>query len=143
MTDRPRLRRLIDLPGVDELERQAVMKPRMADPDARAEFPEIDAVARANFGLTPDEADAVDDPPGWDHIDAKAPAQQIFPFEDAGWDVTDAKRRPLRLLPQFSRVLWLAIRGVAGELPFQAEASPDEAAAGLAKDAKAFLRNKR
>ena len=143
MTDRPRLRRLIDLPGVDDLERQAVMTPRMADPDARADFPEIAEVARANFGLTPDEADAVDDPPGWDHIDAKAPAQQIFPFEDAGWDVTDAKRRPLRLLPQFSRVMWLAIRGVAGELPFQADPSPDEAAAGLAQAAKAFLRNKR
>ncbi len=144
MSDRPRLRRLIDLPGMAELEFAAVMKPRMADADARAEFPDLDEVSRANFGITPDEADAVADPEGWDNIDAKAPQHQVFPFEDAGWDVTDNKRRPMRLLPQFSRVLWLAIRGVAGELPFLADESPEAAAASsLAKDAKAFLRNKR
>lgn len=143
MSERPRLRRLIDLPGMAELEFAAVMNPRMAEADARADFPDIDTVCRVNFGITPDEADAVVDPEGWDNIDAKAPQHQIFPFEDAGWDVTDNKRRPMRLLPQFSRVLWLAVRGVAGELPFLADESPHEAAASLAKDAKAFLRNKR
>ena len=34
-------------------------------------------------------------------------------FEDAGWDVTDDKRRPLRVLGHFSGPLWLAVRGVA------------------------------
>lgn len=143
MSERPRLRRLIDLPGMADLEFAAVMKPRMAEADARADFPAIDEVARANFSLTPDEADAVADPADWDNIDAKAPQHQVFPFEDAGWDVTDNKRRPMRLLPQFSRVLWLAIRGVAGELPFQADEAPEDAAASLAKEAKAFQRNKR
>jgi len=33
------MRRLIDLPGVDDLELKALMKPRYADPDARDEFP--------------------------------------------------------------------------------------------------------
>ena len=143
MSNRPRLRRLIDLPGMAELEFAAVMKPRMAEVDARAEFPDIDTVCQANFGIIPDEADAVADPAGWDNIDAKAPQHQIFPFEDAGWDVTDNKRRPMRLLPQFSRVLWLAIRGVAGELPFLADESHDDAIAAMAKEAKAFQRNKR
>ena len=46
------LKRLIDLPGVRDLETKALMKPRMGDVDARPEFPEIDEVVRANFGLT-------------------------------------------------------------------------------------------
>ena len=44
MTQTP-LRRLIDLPGLDALEVKALMKPRVADPDALAELlrdPEID-----------------------------------------------------------------------------------------------------
>jgi hypothetical protein len=50
-------------------------------------------------------------------------------------------RRPLRMLAHFSRQLWLAIRGVAGTVPF--EAAPDEDAMGdwgssLAADAKKF-----
>jgi len=38
-------------------------------------------------------------------------------FEAAGWDVTDDKRRPLRVLGHFSAPMWLAVRGVAGALP--------------------------
>jgi len=38
-------------------------------------------------------------------------------LEAEGWDVTDDKRRPLRMLGQFSSQLWLALRGVAGTLP--------------------------
>jgi hypothetical protein len=45
----------------------------------------------------------------------------VTAFEDAGWDVTDNKRRPLRVLAYFSAPLWLAIRGVAGSVPYQAE----------------------
>ena len=41
------LRRLIDLPGVRDLEHKALMKPRMGDIDARPEFPEIDETVRA------------------------------------------------------------------------------------------------
>ena len=52
------LRRLADLPGVDDLELKALMKPRLADPDLRDEHPEVDAVARAAFGLTLEEAEA-------------------------------------------------------------------------------------
>ena len=92
-------RRLIDLPGVDDLELKALMKPRLADPDLRDEHPEVDAVARAAFGLSLDEAE--------------------------GWDVTDRRRKPLRMLPLFALPLALAARGVAGALPFRAE--PDHA----------------
>ena len=53
------LRRLIDLPGFADLETRALMKPAFADPEARAEFPEIDALARDTFGLTADEAAAM------------------------------------------------------------------------------------
>jgi hypothetical protein len=109
------LRRLIDLPGIAELETRALMKPSLGEPEARAEVPEIDEACRANFGLTPDEAEAVDLPADWDGIDARPPAQQVFAFEDAGWDVTD-KRRPLRMLGHYALPLWLAIRGRGGRI---------------------------
>jgi len=41
--------------------------------------------------------------------------------EIAGWDLTDNKRKPLKLFEHFHQPLWLAIRGVAGALPFHAE----------------------
>jgi hypothetical protein len=140
MTSKPEaLRRLIDLPGVDDLEYRAILKRDFAEPEARAEFPEINACASALFGLTTDEAEAVTRPPGWDDIEGKAPAIQVAAFEAEGWDVTDDKRRPLRVLGHFSAPLWLALRGVAGTLPFQAESSEPEAwVSKLEADAKRF-----
>ena len=137
--DRPALRRLIDLPGVADLEYRALLKREFAEPEARAEHPEIDACSQAIFGLTADEAEAHPRPAGWDGIEARPMAQQVFAFEDAGWDVTDDKRRALRVLPHFNQQLWLAIRGVAGSLPFQPEETrPDDWATKLAADAKRF-----
>ena len=136
-----KLRRLIDLPGVAELEFRAVMKREFAEPEARAEFPELDACSRAIFRLTADEAEETPRPAGWDGVETQALQKQVFAFEDAGWDVTDDKRRPLRTLGHWNQQLWLAIRGVAGELPFQ----PDDDdrldkdwGASLAADAKRF-----
>ena len=64
---------------------------------------------------------------------------QVAAFEDAGWDVTDDKRRPLRVLGHFNAQLWLAIRGVAGTLPFQAESGEPEAwVSKLEAEAKRF-----
>ncbi len=138
MTDAP-LRRLIDLPGVKELEFRAVMKRDFAEPEARAEFPEIDACTTALFGLTADEAEAVERPEGWDDIEVKAAPVQVAAFEAAGWDVTDDKRRPLRVLGHFSGPLWLAVRGVAGSLPFQAETNePERWVTNLAAEAARF-----
>ena len=135
----PPLRRLIDLPGVKDLEFRAVMKRDFAEPEARAEFPEIDACSTAIFGLTADEAEDVPRPADWDHIEAKATPVQVAAFEDAGWDVTDDKRRPLRVLGHFNQQLWLAVRGVAGTLPFQAESSePEQWVSKLAAEAKRF-----
>lgn len=133
------LRRLIDLPGIKDLEFRAVMKRDFAEPEARAEFPEIDACARALFGLTTAEAEDVPRPEAWDHMDAKATPIQVDAFEAAGWDVTDDKRRPLRVLNHFNQPLWLAIRGVAGTLPFQAESGEPEAwVSKLEAEAKRF-----
>ena len=43
MTSKPdALRRLIDLPGVNDLEYRALLKRDFAEPEARAEFPEIE-----------------------------------------------------------------------------------------------------
>jgi len=140
------LKRLIDLPGVRDLEQKALMKPRMGDVDARPEFPEIDEVVRTTFGLTADEADDVERPAGWDRIDRKPERDQVAAFEAEGWDVTDDKRRPLRTLVHFSAPMWLAIRGVAGALPFVPE---DEGKAersmmsSLAADALRFKRDRR
>jgi len=138
------LRRLIDLPGFADLETRALMKPSFAEPQARAEFPEIDQLARDTFGLTADEAAVIPDPEGWDGIDVKSMRDQADQFEREGWDVTDDKRRPLRILGHFSHPLWLALRGVAGQLPFHAE--PDEldpAGSSLAAEAARFRRDKR
>jgi hypothetical protein len=115
------LRRLIDLPGVADLEYKALMKPAYARPEGRAEFPEIDAVSTDLFGLTADQADEVERPAGWDGIDTQSVQQQVDAFEAVGWDLTDNKRRPLRMFSQFNVQLWLALRGVAGSLPFVPE----------------------
>jgi len=140
MTEHPQpLRRLIDLPGVDDLEYRAILKRDFAEPAARAEFPEIDASVKALFGLTADEAEDVPRPQGWDDIECKAPAVQVAALEAEGWDVTDNKRRPLRVLGHFSGPLWLAVRGVAGSLPFQAESREPEAwVSKLEAEAKRF-----
>jgi hypothetical protein len=140
------LKHLIDLPGVRDLEHKALMKPRMGDVDAGPEFPEIGEVARATFGLTADEADDIPRPAGWDRIERKSEREQAAAFEAEGWDVTDDKRRPLRTLAHFSAPMWLAIRGVAGHLPFVAE---DEGKAekammsSLAAEALRFKRDRR
>src|SRR4051812_24631373 len=112
------LRRLIELPGVAQLEFKAVMKREFAEPEARAEHPELDEVSTKIFSLTADQAEATPRPADWDDIDTKATPVQVEAFEAAGWDVTDDKRRPLRTLTHWNQQLWLAIRGVAGTLPF-------------------------
>ena len=128
MTGKPdALRRLIDLPGVNDLEYRALLKRDFAEPEARATYPEIDLCMSALFGLTIDEADAIERPADWDDIDCKTPLIQVAAFEAEGWDVTDDKRRPLRVLGHFSAPLWLAVRGVAGSLPFQPESREPEA----------------
>ena len=134
-----RLRRLIDLPGVADLEYRALLKREFAEPEARAEFPEIDACSKAIFGLTADEAEAQPRPAGWDGVETRPVAQQVAAFEAEGWDVTDDKRRPLRTFAHFNQQLWLALRGVAGSLPFQPEDNtPDPWGASLAAEAKRF-----
>ncbi len=136
---KPPLRRLIDLPGIADLETRALMKPAYSDVGARAEFPEIDECSLAVFGITADQAEETPRPAGWDDVDKKPAAQQVFAFEDAGWDVTDSRRRPLRMLPHFAAQLWLAIRGVAGTIPFEAEKeASDDWGAKMARDAKTF-----
>lgn len=136
----PRLRRLIDIPGVADLETRALMKPASMAEEARAEIPEIDACCRANFGLTPDEADAVARPAGWDGVERRPLAEQVGVFEAEGWDVTDSRRRPLRMLGHYSAPLWLALRGVAGALPFQPDDDdrPGSWGSSLAADAARF-----
>lgn len=141
MNANPKLRRLIDLPGVAELEHKALMKPRYASPEARAEFPEIDACSVALFALTADKAEDVPRPEGWDRIERRSIAEQVAAFEAAGWDVTDSKRRPLRMLEQFNQQLWLALRGVAGALPVQLDdPEPDPWGTSLAREAARFRR---
>ncbi len=117
------LRRLQDLPGIDDLELKALMKPRLADPDMIDEHPEVADAVRAAFGLTPDEAEAAL-PADWDGIHRLDPQSMADAFEAEGWDVADKRRKPLRMLPILALPLALAMRGIAGQLPFVAE--PDQ-----------------
>ena len=134
-----RLRRLIDLPGVADLEYRALLKREFAEPEARAEFPEIDECSKAIFDLTAEEAEAHPRPAGWDGVETRPIPQQVTAFEAEGWDVTDDKRRPLRTFGHFNQQLWLALRGVAGSLPFQPEDNtPDPWGASLAAEATRF-----
>ena len=134
------LRMLRDMPGVDDLEMKALMKPRFADPDVPEGRDEIDALSVALFGLSLDAADEVERPADWDRIERLSPSDMIDAFEAEGWDVTDKKRKPLRLLPHLALPLALAIRGVAGELPFFAEPDVKETDWGsnLAAEASRF-----
>ena len=140
------LKRLVDLPGVAELERKALMNPRYADVDARQNFPDIDQTSIALFGITADEADEAPRPEGWDKIEMKPLRDQVIAFEAEGWDVTD-KNRPLRMLSHLNVQLWLAIRGVAGQLPHapvEEESAPTKDwAASLKADATRFRRDRR
>lgn len=134
------LRLLRDLPGVDALELKALMKPRFADPDLPEGQDEIDALSVALFGLSLDGADAVARPADWDGIERLSPLEMIDAFEAEGWDVTDKKRKPLRLLPHLAVPLALAMRGVAGDLPFVPEPEVKESdwGANLAAEAGRF-----
>lgn len=134
-----KLRRLIDLPGVADLEFKALMKRDFAEPEARAEFPELDECSRKLFEITAEEAEDFPRPEGWDRVERLAIPAQVAAFEEAGWDLTDDKRRPLRIFGHFNQQLWLAIRGVAGSLPFQPESDePEPWAANLAAEAARF-----
>ena len=78
------LRRLFDLPGVADLERAAVLKPLPGIGEVRPPDPDVDACAKALFGLTPDEAEAVARPDDWDGIEDRPVPRQVTAFEDAG-----------------------------------------------------------
>jgi hypothetical protein len=138
------MRRLADLPGVDALELKALMKPRIADPDLVQEHPEVDAVAVEAFGLSLDEAEATALPADWPDplkdLHRRSPAELVEAFEAEGWDVTDKRRKPLRMLPIFALPLALAARGVAGTLPFAPEPDHPETdwGAGLKAEAGRF-----
>jgi hypothetical protein len=138
------LRRLQDLPGIDDLELKALMKPRLADPDQRHDHPEVDAATTAAFGITQDQAEEADLPADWPselmNPHRQSPTELVEAFEAHGWDVTDRKRKPLRVLPLMALPLALAIRGVAGTLPFVAEPDHKETDWGsnLAAEAARF-----
>jgi hypothetical protein len=141
MSEHRNLRRLVDLPGVADLEYKSVLKPAAQEPENRAEFPEIDECSLRLFGLTGDEAEAFPRPDGWDGVELQPIAAQVAAFEAEGWDVTDNKRRPLRMFRQLNQQLWLAVRGVAGSLPFQADDDGQAALeARLAREAARFRR---
>jgi hypothetical protein len=135
------LRRLIDLPGMADLEFKAVMRRDYAEPEARADNPELDETSLKLFGLTVDQAEAAELPEGLRAIDTAPPQKQAELFEAAGWDVTDDKRKPMRTLAHWNQQLWLAIHGVAGTVPFAAEPvdkGEDDWTSALAKDAARF-----
>ena len=137
------LRRLLDLPGVADLEARALMKPGYADPSRRAEFPEVDEVLVAVFSLTGEQAEDAARPDDWDGIERLSPADQADLFEAEGWDVRDARRKPLRMLAVLAEPLALAMRGVAGSLPeaaFVPEPAEEKSdwGAGMAAEAARF-----
>jgi hypothetical protein len=139
------LRRLLDLPGVASLEQKALMNPRYTEADAREHYPEIDQCSVALFGITAGQAEQTKRPSNWDGVDRKPVREQIEAFEREGWDVTDGRRRPLRMFEHFNAQLWLALRGVAGKLPYRAPEDDASSAwsSSLQADAAKFKRDRR
>ncbi len=140
------LRRLIDLPGVSDLESKALMKPGYADPTRGDEFPEVDEVLTAVFGLTSEQAEDAARPDDWDSVERLSPQDQADVFEAEGWDVRDAKKKPLRMLAVMAEPLALAMRGVAGALPdapFVPEPAEEKSDWGSAMAAEAVRFRKR
>jgi hypothetical protein len=139
------LRRLIDLPGIADLEQKALMNPRYAEADAPSHYPDIARCSTAIFGLTADAAEKTPRPAGWDQVERKPIKAQVEAFEKEGWDVTDNRRRPLRMLEHFNVQLWLALRGVAGQLPFvpDDEDAPGAWGSSLQAEAAKFKRDRR
>jgi hypothetical protein len=139
------LRKLLDLPGIASLEQKALMNPRYADADAREHYPDIDQCSLDLFGLTVDSAEDVARPDGWDRVERKPIREQVEAFEREGWDVTDARRRPLRMLEHFNVQLWLALRGVAGRIPFAPvdDEAPTSWGTSLQAQAARFKRDRR
>src|ERR1700755_3247134 len=101
-----RLRRLIDLPGVNDLEYRAILKRDFPEPGARAESPELDESSRALSGIPAAEAEDHPRPADWDRPERLPIPAQVAAFEAEGWDVTDDKRRPLRVLGHLNQQLW-------------------------------------
>jgi len=119
------------------------MKPGYADPSRRDEFPEVDACLVASFGLTAEQAEDAARPDDWDRIERLSPQDQADVFEAEGWDVRDARRKPLRMLAVMAEPLALAMRGVAGTLPdapFIPEPAEEKSdwGSGLAAEAARF-----
>ena len=140
--------RRIDLCGMADLERAALMRPSHADADARSHHPEIDACSERLFGLTADQDEATPRPAGCDGVERLSLRERVLAFEREGWDVT-GQRRPLRTLAHFNVQLWLAIGGVAGRLPVQTVSDADGVAkapawgASLQAGATRFRRDRR
>ena len=140
------LRRLIDLPGVADLETKALMKPGYSDPARRDEFPEVDEALTALFGLTAEQAEDATRPEDWDRIERLSPSDQVEAFEAEGWDVRDARGKPLRMLAILAEPLALAMRGVAGtlpEAPFEPEPAEEKSDWGSVLAAEAARFNQR
>ena len=139
------IRKLIDLPGIADLEQKALMNPRYAEPDACQQYGDIDRCSTSLFGLTANAAEQVVRPAGWDGIEHRSVREQVEAFEREGWDVTDSRRRPLRMFAHFNAQLWLAVRGVAGQLPFAPtdDEAPSAWGSSLQADAAKFKRDRR
>ena len=125
------------------------MNPRYVEADAADHYPEINACSVNIFGHTAEAADATPRPAGWDKIEKKPVKEQVDVFEAEGWDVTDNRRRPLRMLEHWNVQLWLALRGVSGKLPAPVMQDDDEDAVGkawgsaLQAEATRFRKNRR
>ena len=139
----PSLRRLRDIPLIDDLERKAVLDRRWCqdepEPEARAV---IDAVSREVFGTTEFEVWPEDESdPLWAPFFVHSDDRQVF--EPLGWDVSNEYGRPMLMLEHFSHQLYAAVKGIAGQVPQQA--APVEEGGwvkAMESDAQRFRRRK-
>lgn len=144
MSEAP-MRRLRDYPAIDELEHRSVLDTNLLAPAAIA-HPETgiaDAI-KSVFGL--DLSVFVkwlfDDDGSAREAYAVIPnteAEVVPFFAELGWDVTDKRGQPLRMLYHYVLPLYAAIRGDAGAtLPGAPLAKTEDWAAAMERDARKF-----
>lgn len=138
-------RRLIDLPGVRDLENAMVLHLRVRGPAGELND-RFDEVSKRLFGTTQAEAlpqepevDEDDDQAVWDAYDALLTKIMDPDWAALGWDVRDDLGRELLVLPHFSMQLAAAALGAAGQLPSEDQpVEPAKLEASLAAEARAW-----
>jgi hypothetical protein len=141
MSARGELKKLLEQPGVSDLEREAVLDPRLAT-ESSFDDAKVQRASRKAFGFRADETPNAllealsqgredldyeeDFEPIWSEMEdtlAVDDYQLVALFNGLGWDVTDERGRPLLVLGHFKYPLYLVANNI---VPLRAQPVSNE-----------------